>query len=547
VLWAAGVLLPLALLPAAVTTVPTGGAWSRWALFVIVALLVGAAAVRVWRLEAVPAYVHGDAAVVGLESISVRETDHRRFVAAPDRPYTEDSFGWYWLPNSTFFMQGIGMDLFGADLFGFRAGSMIFGMGSLVAHVVLAWSLFGPGVAVLSLIPLTTYHWHLFLSRSGHAYVQATFFAAWTMALLALGMRRGSRRSLYLCGVFAALSMLSVFAARVAPVIVGVFALTELLRHRDRARELVRRFSLVAWGGAMAIAPALPGLIINWAAYVGHTRDVAVSSEHVRRHMSGSIGSDDILAIVWSQFWSSLRIFLWGTDGSLQYGFRGRFVDPLLIGFAIVGLFVCIRRWPNAAYRLPVVWFSLTFVLGSVLTVDAPSMSRLPPLVTLPYLFAAVGMVACVELVRPSYGTRWAAALSAVLVAMCLGAAWWNFDQFFRVYTEQRPADLVTLLGRRIAEEDPDVEIRLALASENQALHWDHGTLRIFNRTRLGKDVADLKAETADALPRRLFVLFADRLDQLDQLKSAFPEGSQVVSDTTPEVILFRTWGGGSP
>ena len=543
-LWGAGVALPLTLIPPAE---PDRRGMARWAIVSIVGLLIAATLIRTWRLDAVPAYVHGDAAVVALESISVRESPHRRFFAAPDTPQLEDSFGWYGLPNSTFYLQGIGLDLFGQDLIGARAGSVIYGMASLAGHAVLAWSLFGPQTAVLSLIPLTAYHWHLFLSRSGHAYVQATFFATWSLALLALGLRRRSSRSLYLCGVLAGLSMLSVFAARIVPVILATFALTELLARRSPLRDVVRRFGVVALGGAAAIAPAVPGLIIHWETYVGHTRDVSVFSEHIRTHLSKLIGSDSLAVILWSQIWSSLRIFLFGIDGSSQYGFEGRFLDPLLIGFAIVGLLVCLLRWSNAAFRLPLLWFSLTFVLGAVLTVDAPSMSRLPPLVTLPYLFAAVGMVSCVDSVRKSYGARWARALSALMIALCLGAAWWNLDQFFRVYPQQRPAERVTLVARLLAEEEPDVEVRMLTVPDGGVhlpLLWDHGTLRLFNQHRTGKDVADLREEIAVDSPPRIFVLFEDRSHQLAELQAAFPDGTVLPAVPALDLILFRTRGG---
>jgi hypothetical protein len=541
-LWGAGVLLPLMALPrAAAGTVPS----HRWAVLVAIALLVAAIAARTWRLDQIPAYLHGDAAVVALESIAVREVDHRGFVAPPGGPSTDYSFGWFWLPNSCFFLQGIGIDLFGEDLAGFRVGSVILGVAGLTGHAVFTWSSLGPTAALLSLIPLTTYHWHLFVSRSGHAYGQASFFAAWAFGLYALGRRRNSSRWLYLCGVFCGLPLLSVFAARIVPVILVALAVTEAVHERGHRRDLVRRFGCVAWGGATAIAPALPGILANWSAYVGRTRDVFIWSEEGRPHVSSVVGADGLHEIVWSQLWSSLRVFLGGADASLQYGFRGRFMDPFLIGFAVVGMLVCLRRWPSARYRLPLLWFFPTLLLGAVITIDAPSMSRLAPIVTVPYLFAAIGMASSLEIVRREYGRRWTGALSVLLVVLCLSAAWWNFDQFFKVYPEQRPADTVTRLGQLLGREDPAVEVRLLLGEggAHTPLYWDHGTLRFFNRHRAGKDVVDLGPELETDSPRRAFVLFSDRHDQLEQLHAAFPGGEVVAPDALPGLVLFRTPG----
>ena len=54
-----------------------------------------------------------------------------------------------------------------------------------------------------------------------------------------------------------------------------------------------------------------------------------------------------------------------------------------------------------------------------------------------------------------------------------------------------------------------------------------------------------LQAELADASPPRLFVLFADRVEQLQQLQAAFP-GGVVDSQAVPGLVLFHAPGAGS-
>ena len=537
-LWAAGILLPLAFMAPAK---PAEVSLPRWPVVAALGLLVVGTLARTWHLGAIPAYVHGDAGIVAMEAISVRDVDHRGFFAGPFTQGTEDFFGWFWIPNSCFYLQGIGMDLFGRDLVGFRIGSVILGVASLAGHTVLAWNLFGRYAALLSLIPLTTYHWHLFFSRSGHAYVQATFLAVWSLGLLALGLRRGSRRWLYLSGVVGGFSLFSVFAARVVPVILAAFALSEVLLHRQRWRELARSFGFVAWGAAAAIAPALPGLALNRSAFVGRGRDVFIWGD-AREHVAAALGTDSLVGIAWSHFWLSLRIFLWGSDATEQYGFDGRYLDPFLVGFAVVGLFVCLRRSSGAAYRLLLLWFFVTFFLGSVLTIDAPAMSRLIPLVTAPYLFAAVGMISLLDALGSVYGGRFRRVLWGGAIALCVAGAWWNADRYFRVHAERRPADRVTLLAQRLGAEEPDVEVRMMLGpgSGVTPLYWDHGTIRFFNRHHRGQNVTDLESELATHSPPRIFVLHADRIDQLQRLQSAFPAGRVVDAQSLPGIVLFR-------
>src|SRR5678809_824723 len=129
------------------------------------------------------------------------------------------------------------MDVLGQNLTGLRSSSAAFGVASLVGQAVLAWNLFDPTVALVSLIPLAAYHWHVHLSRTGENYIHATALAVWCFALLAWARRRKSPRLFFASGVMAGLGSLTYPGARIAVPILAVFWASEFVFNFARRRE----------------------------------------------------------------------------------------------------------------------------------------------------------------------------------------------------------------------------------------------------------------------------------------------------------------------
>jgi hypothetical protein len=509
------------------------GVRTRRGMALLCGLLLAAGVLpRLIGLDLLPQDVHGDEANVGLAALAVR--------GDPRRPLF--GLGWCALPNLGLWLQGVGMDLAGQDLFGLRLGAVFFGVGSLAGHALLAWSLFGPRIALLSLAPLTAYHWHVHLSRTGESYIQATFFVTWSMALYARARQTGSCRCFALSGLATALGCLTYPAARITPIVLGALALTEAIWDR-RAFVMLRR----GWtwmGGAflIALAPALPLILGGWDLYMSATPDVVLWSPRNREQMHQLLGTDRLAEVLWIQVVRTFGVFLYGNDSGQQYGFVGRYVDPLLAGFAVLGLALCVRRVRDWRHGLLLLWFGLTLVLGCVLCVDAPFLPHASPVATLPYLFSAIGLEASIRAVGRSLRPRAVPLAWCGVAILSVGSGLWNLDAYFRDYVRQRPAGQVTVLARRLAALDPGVRIRMLTAPR---LGWDYGTIQFLAPGLSGIDVRRLEAELEhSAAGPRVFVLFEDQTAELARLRSAFPHGAVLGERSEAGFVLFRVPGG---
>ena len=146
----------------------------------------------------------------------------------------------------------------------------------LVGRVVCMWSLFGPEVALVSLAPLLTYHWHLQLSRQGLVYVQATLFAAWAIGIFGMARNRASPRLFALSGLVAGLGCLTYPGARIVPLILGAFVLTELATGLRRRRFAIRDHLWIGLGFLIGLAPLFPILVGGWDGYMAGSYGVTL-------------------------------------------------------------------------------------------------------------------------------------------------------------------------------------------------------------------------------------------------------------------------------
>jgi Dolichyl-phosphate-mannose-protein mannosyltransferase len=504
---------------------------ARRFLLVAALLLVVSVPFRTIGLEAVPPDVHGDEAEGALQALSLH--------AGGSNPF---GLGWYELPIPGYWLQGIGMELFGPSLRGYRGGAALVAILGLLGHVVCMCSLFGPEVALVSLAPLLTYHWHLQLSRQGLVYVQATLFATWAIGIFGMARNRASPRLFALSGLVAGLGCLTYPGARIVPLILGAFALTELATGLRRRRFAIRNHLWIGLGFLVGLAPLFPILIGGWDAYMARSYGVTIWAPENARHLSAGFQTTALARIIPIHAARILGVFLpGGRDTSGQYGFEGSFVDPWLCGLAVAGLLYSLRCFAEAPYRLLVLWFVLTCVLGGILTIDAPCMPRLSAIATLPYTFAAISITRAACAMRERFGRPGGAAAWTVAVLLLCASVAWNYAAYFHEYPKQRPASEVTVLAREIGTLGPDVQVRMLLSPR---IYWGHATLQYLNPGRPGKDVTDLEEELrSPAGTPRAFVLFVDQAAELDGLRRTFPSGRLIETVRSNGILIFLAPG----
>lgn len=379
-----------------------GGEWRRWELAGWCGLLVAALVVRLVLLTEIPIRLHNDEMSCGLAA--------QRFLDPP----TLGVFATSWMdhPNLGFFLTSLVLDVLGETLFALRASSVLLGMLSLLGGGLLVRSLFGRWPAIAWLGLTAPYHWHVHLSRSGFHNIQATAATVWTLLLLVIGIR--TRRPVWFAaaGVVLGIGAQTYNAARLVPFIVVAWALAWLLLRRARVREAAAALVLVLGMGMVTVAPMVPHFLRRPGTFEARTATVFVFGEQARRHVNGLVGSTRFGDVLRYQLARTASMWLSGGDTSLQYGFRGPFLDPVLWPFALLGAALgAVATWRLArrgdpggcavpeglAHLLLWLWIGGTLVAGSVLTIDPPFSPRLAGMATAVMVPPALGLVAVVE------------------------------------------------------------------------------------------------------------------------------------------------------
>ena len=101
------------------------------------------------------------------------------------------------------------------------------------------------------------------------------------------------------------------------------------------------------------------------------------------------------------------------------------------------------------------IWFGLIAVLGSVLTLDAPSWPHLVGIVPAAALLAAVALEQILVLCEKTFGLRAGVYISVLLLILLAKAGYGTWDQYYSAVKDNAPATVV--VGRYINRLPLDV------------------------------------------------------------------------------------------
>lgn len=350
----------------------------RREIFLVAAILLVAAFMRLYHLDQLPPGLHYDEAFNATQAQKVLAGVERPLVFSED--LTEEPMAIY--TASIFFA------LFGASPFTLRLVSAVVGILTVASLYLLSRQLFESRVAaLLSALVLAILYWHINFSRLGMEPIFLSLMLTLAMAFFVRAVRplpsppltkgrvgvglsfslflfrEGGRGlgqfSFALAGFFAALTLYTYKPSLFVPVLFIAFFATEILIDRNNISRSSRGLVLFLLAAVLVFAP----LGLYWATH---------PSEFVERPSSVLISpvalADNVAQV-------SAMFFLHG-DENPRSNLPGRpILDPILaIGF-IVGVAVSLARWKRIESRLMLVWL-VAMVLPSVLTDFAPHFGR---------------------------------------------------------------------------------------------------------------------------------------------------------------------------
>jgi hypothetical protein len=418
-----------------------------WALVV----LGVAIALRAWRMDTVPRYVHHDETVMSRAGFY----------------YLADRLDWFTVRRDAgdftnmplaFIPAGIGVWVGGFNLFWARLPDVILGILSVWLVFDGLWRVSTTRLAVVAALLLATAHCHIAYSRIASTYITTAFFVALLFALSCRLWTAPTYFTAVLLGVSGVLGMQTYHASfATLPLLVACVLLLAVLqpRHWRAVAAPLAIFALTA-----VCAAGVFGVALWQARDIMFTRnsDLSIFAPAQMAKLQQAYGTDSAAMVVGRQAWSALQAFHFGRDTCEQYGIDQALADQysaaLLLPGAILAL-TQLRRF------VPVNAFVITagFLVFGIGLQHSTCHNRVTGALPLGMVFPAIAIVQCCSVLwegrRP---LRWLRDLSMVaILALCArenlllyftyypGALGWGTDHSEAAWVAREYADRYTV------------------------------------------------------------------------------------------------------
>jgi hypothetical protein len=379
-----------------------------------VAILLAAAFLRLYRLDAIPPGMTHDEADTGYFVEAVYRT------GAPSP--VETPYGYAYQPF-TMYVGALFMALFGPNDLAVRMHTVSLGMALLVFTYLWARRSFGPAVGLGSAALVAVSYWTVSMSRvalnisSAPPLVTGAAYFLW----LAIDDVEGKRRW-WAWGLFVLLLATSFYAyesALAAAASFGLLLVYLAIFHRPRLRRHATWFI-----GALLLVGLLTAPHLLDPASWGRTN---MLSGPIKEAVQGN------LKPLLSNVASTLGTFSFNGDSFLTYNLPGRPIfDPVASLFFYGGVVLCLWRWRKPAYAFTLMWMAAglvpALITGEWIS-SSHSNAAQAPILALPALCAVeVG-----RFIGKRIGQGWGRVFATVCVAwLIVVAAFTGYDYFVR-------------------------------------------------------------------------------------------------------------------
>ena len=410
-----------------------------WHAALLLFLILLAAALRLWRLDALPPGLYFDEAFNGV--------DAARVVSGESLPLF--FVGNYGREPLYIYLQAISVALLGHTPLALRVVSALIGVitipiiywatlvmlqplgetedNSVADSQIYRW------MALIAAAGVTISFWHLSLSRLGFRAILLPPISALAIAYFWRAWSKQRLSDYRWSGFWLGMSLFTYTAARLLPLVVVIFVLEEALlalyKHRHNRTliqsKLTSRLRGLAWMAGIAFICLLPLMYVmfhNPELVVARTSGVSIFSA-AQKDMPGTPPERLARNLV-----ATFRSFYDSGDRNSRHNLPGRPVNDLLLAtlftLGLLAAFMKIKR-PNI--RLILIWFGV-MALPVLLSIGAPHALRgvgmLPALAMLYALGAGV-------LINRFSSYKWIGMALLVLVVTVSGA-WTVRDYFLR-------------------------------------------------------------------------------------------------------------------
>ncbi len=515
----------------------------RQELAAVLACTLLALALRLWQLAELPYPLNADEAAFGLETRKVLTGEiHNPFGTS-----------WSGIPTMWFFVQAPFQELLGRDLFSIRLPSALLGAASVPLIYLLARSLFGARVGLVSAVVLAAMPYHLHFSRMAINNVCDPFFGILTAWLLVLAWQRSGVLSYTLAGASLALMQYGYPGGRVMPFVIGAWLLMLLWQRSAALRE---RFSGLLFMAAGALVVALP--LIRWYAERPDTLTARVGNIGLLQSPwlpTELARGRNLLSIVGEQLSRSALAFNYYSDTSSFFNSRTAILTFLSGVLFVYGVFWLLNRWRQPRSSLLLLWLTLTLLVGGILTINPPTSTRFVVLGPPVAIAIAIGLCSLVETARQAMPLAGQVARGLLVASLAVVVAL-ELQFYFITYPAQYAAsdastEIAALASHYLAREKEDHRVYLLGARQLYLNHPPFPYLSdpFYTEGRhVGVDLEDPVTEeeapaTVERTGRLIFIVLQHRLAELPALEKHYPGGQLIEFNghkTGSAFIIYR-------
>ncbi len=311
----------------------------------LLAAVIGAGIIfRLYRIGSIPPGLNHDAAWNGLYAIRI--TDGLAY-----SPYVAAAWG-----RETIFHYLIAGSqvLLGPTAFAVQLAAIAVGVATLVAFYFLMRRLFDTPLALVATYLLGVSGWHLTFSKVGWRAILVPLFVALVFYFLIEALRSRRRRDFALAGIFLGLSLDTYDAARMIPIMVGVFLVYRVATEPALLRRNIVGLAVLGISAVAAFSPLGWYALNHWEEFTGRAEFTWIGGQVDR---AGSL----------EPLWTNIK------NGLLLFNFRANgndfFVDEPLLDvpvsvFFVLGLIYSLLNWRRPGHFMLLVILTLSVATG---------------------------------------------------------------------------------------------------------------------------------------------------------------------------------------
>jgi 4-amino-4-deoxy-L-arabinose transferase-like glycosyltransferase len=393
----------------------------------LAAIVVFAAAMRLYALGRVPDGFFCDEASVGYNAYSILRTgrdEHGTLL-----PLYFRAFGEY--KNPVYIYAAVlSVGALGLTELATRLPAALFGLATVPIAFLLGRRLAGVAAGLIAAALLAISPWHVHFSRIAFELIALPFVFGLGLWLALEAFHSGRRRDFVLAGLCLALSLYTYAVARLfVPLFLAGFAL--LFRRERRAHRRGVQAALIAF--AAGAAPLVLYTVGDPSRAGARWRDISgISADRPLAETTGAVAHN------YAIHFSPEFLFERG-DPLKRHAVRGYGeLYPALAPWLAAGLIVLVVR--RRREDLLLLWWLALFPLAASLTRETPTATRTIDAIPVFELIAAVGVLSVARLLRRRAPDSWRAAMvPAVGLALALPIAW-QLRGYLRAYFVEYPA-----------------------------------------------------------------------------------------------------------